>query len=788
MVRVEVMHLRDVVALVRLMVVAIAVAGCSGGGCSSCAGGALAPVPGGYPLTPDTRVQRALQVRVTNQGLTNVSQLGGDLLLGATGGRLPIPLVTGDFGVGRYVVCRGGMCGLDLVLPTMPQPLELTFVAPDRIEVRARIGFRGDIPLRTCTLFCNSMCGGCADGIDTPLNVDTGRGSRHYIGLRTAIVLRRDDHTVRHNYYRAELVPAMGATQVIEETPGEGFDDAWVGCSGGGLCGLVPVLRSTISGAFRGALSGALGPIQDALSQASMPNPPGCPTGTTADGARCRYPDRGLVPSLLGVELAGNVGALLASVSPGVRGDTALVIAAGDNAHDAEVTTQGMTLNVFGLVQSMGHNGCVPRVTEPMVPAIPEWTALRRNDLPGGSRTVDLSVGLSEVFLNHALFQLWDSGTFCLGVTSSLSQQLTSGTFSVIIPSLRNVLFPAASGPLALVLRPQRPPTVTMSTGASPTLTLRFERLALDVMVWSEERYVRALTVTTDVTAPLTLMRDAGGLRPSLGMVRTSGTVVTGTALVSDPAARLAVSFDALLGTAIGMLGGSIPTIAIPSIPVPGAMGMPVGTVNLNLPEGGLIGVEQGGQRYLGLFMDLQYRRATMPSVAVAETDARVLGVDPVSDTARVRLRVSPGASAVNDQPHEYSYRVDGMTWSRWAPGPWIDATAPSFAMVGEHRVEVRARVAGEPESADPEPTALTVELGRAAGVDAGVEAVGGGRTELIRGGATTDAGGSGCGCGVVGTGGRTGRGAGLLAVVGLVGLVARRRRGLSRERRSPAR
>ncbi len=774
------MHFRDVVALVRMMVVAVAVAGCSGGGCSSCAGGALGPIPRGYPVTPETRVPRAMQVRVSDQGLRNVSQLGADLLLGVTGGRLPIPLVTGNFGVGRYVVCRDGSCGLDLVLPTSPPPLELFFVAPDRIEVRLRVGFRGEIPLRTCTLFCNSMCGGCADGIDTRLTIDTARGARSYIGLRTAIVIRRDTHPSRRDYFRAELVPAMGATEVIEQTPGEGFDDAWVGCSGGGLCGLLPVLRGTISGAFGGAIGGALGPIQDALSQASMPDPPGCPLGSVAQGARCRYEDGQTVPSLLGIEMAGNVGALLASVSPGVRGESAIVIAAGDHAHDAEVSTQGMTLNVFGVAQSRGHNNCVPRVAEPTVPEIPEWTALRRNDVPGGTRSMDLGVGLSETFLNHALYQLWDSGTFCLGVTSSLSQQLTSGTFSIIVPSLRNVLFPSLSGPVALVLRPQRPPTVAMSSGPSPTLTLRFERLALDLMVWSEERYVRALTVTTDVTAPLTLMRDAGGLRPSLGMVRTSGTVVTGSTLVSDAPARLAMSFDGLLGTAIGMLGGSIPTIAIPSIPVPGAMGMPVGTVNLELPDNGLVGMEQGGSRYLGLFMDLRYRRATMPSIAAAETDASVLGVDPVGTSARVRLRVAPGASAVSDRPHEYSWRVDGMTWSRWAAGPWVDVTAPTFELAGEHRVEVRARVVDEPESADAEPAVLDVVMGRAVSVDAGVpEAAGGGRTELIRGGATTDAGGSGCGCGVVGSGNGSGKsgGLGVLAAAGLLAGGTRRRR-----------
>ena len=611
----------------RLMSLAVAVAGCSGGGCSSCAGTGLGPIPGGYPVTPETRVARALQVRVTDQGLRNVSQLGGDLLLGATGGRLPIPLVNGNFGVGRYVVCRDGSCGLDLVLPSSPPPLELFFVAPDRIEVRARIGFRGEIPLHTCTLFCNSMCGGCADGIDTRLTIDTARGARQYIGLRTAIAIRRDTHPERRNYYRAELVPAIGAREVVEETPGEGFDDAWVGCSGGGLCGLLPVLRGTISGAFRGALGGALGPIQDALSQTSMPTPPGCPTGTRVDGARCRYSDGSLVPSLLGVELAGNVGGLLASVSPGVRAQSALVIAAGDAVHDAEVSPLGMTLNVFGVAQSQAHNTCVPRLMEPAVAEVPQWAAL-----------------------------------------------------------------------------------------------------------------------------------------------------------VSEPGSRLAVSFDALLGTAVGMLAGSIPTIGIPAIPVPGAMGMPVGTVNIELPEGGLRGVEEGGSRFLGLFMDLRYRRAARPDVAVAETEASVLGADPVSDTARVRVRVAPGDSAVSGQAHEYATRVDGMTWSRWAPGPWVDVTAPTLAMAGEHRVEVRARVVGEPESADPTPVELRVEMVTAAGAVALADerprvAPTEDAVELIRGGRTTDAGASGCGCGVVGSGQRAETGWAWMVMGGVAAMVGRRRR-----------
>ena len=54
--------LAEAVSLLRLMLVAVVVAGCSGGGCSSCAGTGLGPIAGGYPVTPETRVARALQL------------------------------------------------------------------------------------------------------------------------------------------------------------------------------------------------------------------------------------------------------------------------------------------------------------------------------------------------------------------------------------------------------------------------------------------------------------------------------------------------------------------------------------------------------------------------------------------------------------------------------------------------------------------------------------------------------------------------------------------------------
>lgn len=764
------------IARLRLLVLVMFVMGCAGGGCSDCAGGALTPIQGGYPLVPDTRVARAVQVRVSDQGLQHVAALGPDLLRNAVGDHINVPSQCGDFGVGRYAVCRSGTCGLTLNFP--PEPLQLRFVGPDRIEVTIRIGIRGTLPVDTCTLTCNACCNGgtvCPAPLPTSLEINSNCGASRspYIGLRTNIALRRDTHAPRLSYLRADVVAPAGATTEIVEVPGEGIDGCiFQGCTGA-LCGLLPIIRDTVLvPAFRGAIGSALDPIRAALQATAMPDPPGCPTGTRVDGMRCRYMDNTIVPSLLGTELHGNFGALLAGFSPGVRSNGALVIAAGDPMRDAVVTPTGMSLNVFGGVHTTQHDACVPVRTEPALPDIPQFAMLQQNMIPGTTRTADLGLGVAETFINHLLFQWWDGGMFCLGVGSSLApDRLNGSTFAVLVPSLRDVLFPATNGPVALLLRPQQPPRVTLGTAAGdPTLRLAMPELDIDLYAWSEERFVRALTIHTNVTAPVTIMQDAAGLHPSIGMVATERTTVTVSSL-SPPSATLGSTLGAVIGTAVMGLGGSLPAIALPSIPVPGTMGMPVGTIAVSVPEGGLRPIEESGARYLGLFADLAYRRAASPIVASTDTVATLVHADPAAVGAQVRLRLDVGATPV-EGPYEYAWRVDGLTWSMWTTDTEVDVTSPTFAFAGEHVVEVQSRRAGAAETSDPSParvafTTERVDAVRSTGTvrpsDEGVS--------LIRGGPSTD-GGGGCGCAAPGRAAGVG---GLWALA--VATVMRRRR-----------
>ncbi len=766
----------------------VLISGCSGGGCSGCAGGALGPSVGGYPLTPETRVPHALQVRVTSAGLAEIQRAGPDLINSATGGVITVPTLRGNFGVGRYIVCpdppratltpaqRTDYCRLNLRLPTGTPALELTPRAPDSINVKLHTGLQGLIAVHTCSLVCNDDCRGvaCLDS-DILLPVDTARmetpSRRGYIGLETAVAIRRDTHAPRRSFHRADLVSPTGMGDVVQPIANETFDASSISCMGT-LCGLFPLLAPTFTGTFSGAIGGAVTPLRDALAQTSMPSPPGCPTGTRVDGARCRYDDNELVPSLLGTELTGNLGALLQSFSAGVRAEGSILIAAGDPMRNAEVDATGVTLNLFGAARSLSHNACVPRMTAPEIPTIPEFPSLRMNTVPGSTRVPHLAMGVAEQYLNHTLWHLWDSGLFCLGVTSSLApDQLNTMLFSVLIRSLPTAVYPAPAAPLAITLRPQRPPRVRVLTArptpTSPILELGFEGLALDFYLWSEERYVRAMTVTTDVAVPIGFA-DMMGLRPVIGDVVTANTAVTRATLVSEEPMTLAVSVGSILGLAFGRLGGSIPAITLPTIPLPAPMGAAAGTIALRLPEGSLRGVEESSQRFLGVYADLQYTAPVRPSTAAARTAATLVSMTAAGPEASVRLRLDASAS-IGGGAYEFAWRVDDLTWSHWTRDTDVTVRSPAFEFEGDHQIEVRARRAGDGDTVDPEGATVTFTLSprEAPRATENVTVP----DQLIRGGPSTNSGG-GCGCHARGEPSR-----GPWALAAMLALVATRRR-----------
>ncbi len=832
----------------------ILISGCSGSGCAGCAGGALHEIPGGYPITPETRVPRSAQIRLTQSGLTTVQAIAPGLLSSLTGAGFNVPTSTQSFGVGAAIVCPSGHCPITVGLPTTALPLQLAFQPPNAIAARVRITARGSIPVEACLGSCSSSCGGffCAH-TSLSINIDTTAGAYTYIGLSTDIAISRDIHPPRQDYHRADIVSPTGSGAAIQETPGESIETADITCSGNGiLCGVVDALRGTLISQLSGQLSNALGPIQNALSQKSTPNPPGCPTGTTDHSGTCQYADGSGVPDLLGLEGTGNFGALLARLTPGLQAPASYVLAAGDHVHDAQVINSGMSIDLFGAMQSGGHSVCVPHIAEPMVATIPEWTTLQAETVPGTTTPMDLGIGVSEDYMNHAAFQLWDAGLFCLGVGTSTSQQLSAGTFAILpqLSSLRYVFFPNSTAAMAIALRPQEPPNVHVGHGTNvmtdPLLTLTLPHLAIDFYTWSEERFVRVMTLTTDLTIPLNLQADSMGLMPVLGTIQTNNLTTSNSQLLSNDPMSIGVALQAILGPVVGMLGGTLPAVHLPTINVPGAGGTSLGTIAVNIPAMGIQGVTEGSSRYLGIFANMAFTPpGAMHDSVSLHTTAHLDGVLVNPAFFRIpsalrfenlpRVSFDVGTPDSFGHPVEYSYRVDGQTWSMFSSETRYTLQDFAFAAQGTHTIDVRARIAAMPDTADTDPAqidfvidteaphlhahidgdvivasatddvsptvlfayqfnggsqspwGITTRMDIPQGTDiirvfardasGNVAQVGVNRTALIRGGPSTNTAASGCGCTVAGADAtpRTGM-LSLAALAAALGLISRRR------------
>lgn len=712
--------------LLRALVFALlymTLAACSGGGCG---GSAIPPIRGGFPLPPvamqDRRIPHAIQVRLTDQGLRSVEAIGPSLLGSFLGAGIPVPTSAQDLTVGKAIICPSGMCRLNISIATTVtggRGFELSLAPPESLRMRVRLVINGDIPLRACTGSCSDSCGGtfCLTVASPTLSVDTRRGTRQYIGLETSVALRRENrpNTNRHQYMRADLTAAPGQTDKVALIMGEGIENEDISCGSSWICGIVNLFRSTLISQVQGQLASAVGPIEDALAATAMPDPPGCPTGSTANGTRCRYADGTNVPMLLGTDGEGNFGSLLNSITPGIRAPNRFVVAAGDPAHGAEVSATGATINVFGTFESLRQAACVPAMAPPAMPTVPEYMALRSNVIPGTMTTTDLGIGVSEEFLNNMFWNWWNSGMFCLGITSRVSQQVSAGLLTALPPlaSLRPVIFPASppmtNAPLAIAFRPQQAPTVRVGGGTNlmtdPLLRLTFTNLALDFYVWSEERYVRVFTLTSNLSIPINLTPGATGLQPALGTVDVQNAVVSNVALITTQPTQLADLLRELLGTIVTQFAGSLPAVNLPSIPLPGGGGA---MINIQIPANGVRGVTEGSSRFMGLFANLRCSGGMCPrmdTVEIAPTvraelmpyDADVLrfeGAYRPELTPRVRLQM--GAQNTFGRDMEYRYRVDNGTWSEWTRNSTIEATAHAFALQGRHTIDVTARIVND--------------------------------------------------------------------------------------------
>ena len=698
---------------------------CGGGSCSSCAGCGVAPIPGGFPIAE--RIDNSAQVRLTSSGVSfienNIDAIvaqflpgGLDFAVPETGGRIatvwPLPDIT-------YTVCGSGTT---CMVHGEIDSVDITPTAPNRLSIHLRVildsrdgsGARASLPIDTSLGMLHA-------------DIDTRAGSRTYVGLTVNIDLAAETRAARAGYTRIVVSDAT-------LTSGEELENEDISITGSGFGGtiisfFINLFKGTIVGMLQDQVTGIL---QGAISSqlCTKAGDTGCPTGSTPDGAgptaTCNFTGTTeCVPMLLGTDGQGDLGAaFLGGFSPGTHGSGQFMLAAGG---DGEAVNDGMSVFFYGGFRSTngdytvspGHNACVPALTPTSPrsgggtiadnwgggnrPSIARVDTFRSNTPAGLATPPHVSIGLAEDYLNYSAFGAFDAGLLCIGAGTRLSQQISTGLFSILIGSLKNLSFPEEAAALAFSIRPQEPPRVTVGTAAGePTLALLLPSVQMDFYVWSQERYVRIMTYQADLNITINLTVDAGQIVPMIGELTATNPSVTNSDLITEDPATLATTITSVLGSFAGSLGGSIAPISLPAI----------SGFNLIVPPGGLTGVADTGEKFLGIFANLEIA-APAPLTMTTDTTLAVqdlvlnreaMTVEHFAQGATPSIRLNMNASGPAAVDFEYSYRLDGMQWSPWTRDRSVVFESPALLLQARHDVEARSRVVGEHLTTDLTP------------------------------------------------------------------------------------
>jgi MYXO-CTERM domain-containing protein len=685
---------------------------CGGGGCGGCG---MEPIPGGFPA--NKRNANAVQVRVTSSGLASVASDPAALLSGIAGGGGPPGVLKfnapSSCGGTTPTCCPGGNpinpCGpIDIDLNKRTGDLPRLELKPAQgasrldVTIRARVKTEMDIPVTVpligdCGVKIDTTAGSPADiQIDAPIS---------FVQDATAGTTRVVVGTVALTNLKSEDVALTGS----------------IGCqiASLGISFFIGILADQLTGAVQGA-------IQDQTCKACPTgNVDECGTFATActdnvcmEGANC----------LQELGLAGRArgGAIFGAISPGTTGAIDLYEVAGGYATS---NTNGLALGLLGGMQPGGtqRDRCGPMATDPGLTTIPQSNFFQGNVRPDNNQPFDVGFGVHKSQLTQFAYAGYDGGFLCLTMSSATVSQLSTDTLSLLSRSLGKLV--AGNSPMAVGIRPQSPPVIKLGkniftddgmgnkTLTEPLLDIKFTAMEIDFFAAIDDQYARVFTVVSDVHFPIGLQVTAmGELAPVIGNpddAFTNLTVKNSEALTESPD-ELAALFPNILGLVLPQLSNGLSPIALPAI----------GGLQLNVTD--ITAVDDrdadGTGDFLAIFANLAPAAMAKPVHTVIslgdiyEPPANV-GRDPKQwRTARgpsVSLDLGGDAAGL-----EWSTRIDDGTWSAWSTNARPTLQSKVFWLPGTHKIDVRARRIGHPETIDTTPASVSVVLGSKANPD----------------------------------------------------------------------
>ncbi len=716
----------------------------------------MTPIAGGFPTAQI--IPNAASIRVTKSGL---EFLGGSLpslatkLLGTGNGGVidyGIPSTSTSIVGSTLSICQNG----ENLSATPPQCVAEIAIGRANLAINAvtpnLVSIGGTVPLRIPDLIVGTAFGDVDVGVGSGLSCDTTNGGvagnagflDFPITIQLPLVPETDPSragymmvgtpVVTTNITSSDLIACCTTTTPVIVQACNGILSLLSGAVASALQSDVPgLLQNTIQSKLCTAADPALDPPCPVGSSpqggdAGSLEPDGAPPANVPNCIFDSNPDAGIcVPTELGLEGHINLGALLASISPGTSGALDFALAAygsmnpapGAAADSNGNTPNGMTLGMFGGGLAAPVSPCVPDagvIPLPQNLVIPDQMLTDTVTGYGADAGPDLGVAMDGQFLNYFLGSAYTSGLLCLGVTTEKFQQLSTGLFSLILPSVKHLTFEQKAAALAITTRPRALPQATLGGGTDPNsdplLSILLPSFALDFYVWSDDRYVRMLTFTGDVTIPMNIQSSSAGIQPVLGNLAIANAAVTNEVLISEPPATVATALSGVLTAVVGqVLGAGIPAIN------PGSALASYG-LSLTIPPGGITRIQQatdaGTESYLGLFANLGVAGA---QVAQIDTTAAFVGktihadamqMETFQPTVKNEVQVRFGSPADDGAGNvEYSWQLDQGTFSAWSTQRDVTVRDPMLWMQAKHTLQVTARLVGVPASQDPTPAVV---------------------------------------------------------------------------------
>jgi MYXO-CTERM domain-containing protein len=397
-----------------------------------------------------------------------------------------------------------------------------------------------------------------------------------------------------------------------------------------------------------------------------------------------------------------------------------------DNNPYAGHTPNGVTLQMVGGAQPLPVSKCVPQATLVVPTGIPLPDELSKDGLspwPQGEKGPHVGIALAGRYLDYTFGALYNSGLFCLGVTTEQFPILNTGLVSVLVPSMKTLTFEQKAGAVAVTTRPQAPPTIILGNGTDvktdPLMIVQLPKFAVDFYVFSYDRYVRAFTFEGDLALPVNLQTGKddknpnGGLLPVLGDLKIQNGKVTNSELLTDDPARIASAMTTVLGAAVGQALGTGFSAIDYSAPLK-SFGL-----GLTIPAGGVRKLRKDKDDFLGIFANLSVdTTAGLPEAQarvqvldkVVHKDAMTLGTHDEAKNPELRVAFSSALDGTG-KDIEFSYSLDQGTRSAWSRDRQAVIKDDVLFLQGRHTLSAFARVVDMPATESTVPGTAQVVI-----------------------------------------------------------------------------